>query len=302
MELPWPIKFRIAGAALIGIAFLGVPGWLLVTSAGPFAQVSLYEHLPCGVFAIGLFVPAFLAGLLAYFVSWPYGRDIAHLAVPAGLSVWAIRSSDLAGLFQANPALQQRQAIYAALRWEGFYWLAVVAAGFAAIVLAERVWRKDTEPINGRQRKQSRSNRCLNAVIAVVVSALIAQFCVGVFAQDVRIYDSRLGSVVGQPPAGQITFGVIASFGIAAFVVKKLLDASYVWPAVATAVVTFVAMSSAGRGSLLQHLSRNYPAVFFQHSSGAILPVQMVAFGTLGSLIGFWLAVRYNYWRKHIAK
>ena len=31
----------------------------------------------------------------------------------------------------------------------------------------------------------------------------------------------------------------------------------------------------------------------------AITPLQLVALGTLGSVIGFWLAVRFEHWRKH---
>jgi hypothetical protein len=51
--------------------------------------------------------------------------------------------------------------------------------------------------------------------------------------------------------------------------------------------------------STLQRLAQEWPVVFFPNAVISILPVQIVAFGTLGSITGYWLAVRYNYWRKH---
>jgi hypothetical protein len=30
--------------------------------------------------------------------------------------------------------------------------------------------------------------------------------------------------------------------------------------------------------------------------------VQMVAFGALGSVAGYWMAIRFDYWRKHEMK
>jgi hypothetical protein len=49
-------------------------------------------------------------------------------------------------------------------------------------------------------------------------------------------------------------------------------------------------------------LVQNWPAAFFPNSVISILPIQMVAFGTLGSVAGYWMAIRYEYWRKHEMK
>jgi hypothetical protein len=53
------------------------------------------------------------------------------------------------------------------------------------------------------------------------------------------------------------------------------------------------------KGDIVQRFAETRPATFFPHSVFAILPVQLVSLGTLGSVIGYWLAVRYDYWRKH---
>jgi hypothetical protein len=108
-----------------------------------------------------------------------------------------------------------------------------------------------------------------------------------------------LGSVVAQPPVAQIAFAVIVSFGLVAFVFKKFLDAGYVWPIIASALVLGFAVTTQFRQGVLQHVTENWPAAFFANAVVAILPVQMVAFGALGSIGGYWLGVRYGYWRKH---
>ncbi|GAG68491.1 unnamed protein product, partial [marine sediment metagenome] len=160
------------------------------------------------------------------------------------------------------------------------------------------------EPNEAQKKANSKTNMHLKTIIALLGSVLIAQFCIRIFAQDIfprdiGIFDEKLGSVVAQPAVGQIVFAVLVSFGIAGFVVKKFLDASYIWPIASTAFVTFFAISIYTKQNLLQQLSERFPPVFFTHAAISILPVQMVAFGTLGSIAGFWLAVSYNYWRKH---
>ena len=50
---------------------------------------------------------------------------------------------------------------------------------------------------------------------------------------------------------------------------------------------------------VLHQFAETRPATSFPHSTLAILPVQLVALGTLGSILGYWLAVRYDWWRRH---
>ena len=140
----------------------------------------------------------------------------------------------------------------------------------------------------------------MNAVLAVACSVFIAQFCIRIVAQDVTLSDNTLGSVVAQPAAGQIVFAVLVSFGAAAFVVKRFLNVSYIWPAISSAfVTTFIASVYAKE---VPDLVQNWPAAFFPNSVISILPIQMVAFGALGSVAGYWMAIRYEYWRKHEMK
>jgi hypothetical protein len=286
MELSWPMKLRIAAAAAIGVLLIGVLAWPM---AEPFGRV---EAMGTSNAAI-LVVLAFVAGFIGYFVSWPFGREIGILAVPSGLTIWAVRSGSMAGLIQLNPTADQRMALMTSLKWETFFWLAIVAAGFVGVLLARKL--SPNKNLAGQEESKSGPGKYLNAIIALACSVAIAQFCIRIIAQDVR-----LGSVIGQPAVGQVVFAVLVSFGCAAFVAKKFLNVSYIWPSIATAFVTAVMTSIYARD--IPYLVQNWPAAFFSNSVISVLPVQMVAFGTIGSVAGYWMAIRYDYWRKHEIK
>jgi len=292
MELSWPMKLRIAAAAAIGVLLIGILAWPL---AEPFSSVAAMG--PGGaVVLVGL---AFIAGFIGYFVSWPFGREIGILAAPSGLAIWAVRSGSMAGLIQLNPTAAQRQELAATLRLEPFFWLAVVAAGFAGVLLARKIC--SSKKLKQTQEKsKSGPGKYLNAILALVCSGFVAQFCIRIVAQDVRVLDSNLGSVVAQPAVGQVVFAVLVSFGCAAFVAKKFFNVSYIWPSIASAFVTAFMVTLYARE--VPYLVQNWPAAFFSNSVISVLPVQMVTFGTLGSIAGYWMAIRYEYWRKHEIK
>jgi len=291
MELTWPMRLRIAAAVTVGVLLLGILAWPF---AEPFGAVKAMGSRG----AVVLVALAFVSGFIGYFVSWPFGREIGILAAPAGLAIWAVRSGSMAGLIQLNPTAGQRQVLVSSLKWEPFFWLAVVAAGFIGVLLAQKLC--PNKKLATQEKAKSGPGEYLNIIIALACSVFIAQFCIRILAQDVTLSDHTLGSVVAQPAVGQIVFAVLVSFGAAAFVVKKFLNVSYIWPAIASAfVTTFIASIYAKE---VPDLVQNWPAAFFPNSVISILPIQMVAFGALGSVAGYWMAIRYEYWRKHEMK
>lgn len=296
MELSLSVKLRIAAAAGVGVVLIGILAWPLAEPSEPFGPVRPGNLALSGTAVLA--VLAFLSGLIGYFVSWPHGREIGILAVPSGLTIWAIRSGNIASLMQLEPALEQRRALLAALRWEPLFWLAIVAIGFAGVLCGRRI-RCKPGAAGSENKPKSKSNIYLNAVIALVASVLIAQVCLGRLAQDIQFSDNRLGSVMGQPAMGQIVFGVLVAFGLAAFVVKSFLNAGYLWPIIASALVTAFSIMSYVKQDALNHLVRYWPAVFFSNPIISISPLQMVALGTLGSIAGYWMGIRYDFWRKH---
>lgn len=292
------MKLRIAAAAACGIVVIGLLAWPLAAPSEPLRAVSVFAGTTSPADTIILAVLALVVGFVAYFLSWPYGREIGILAVPSGLSVWAVRCGNMAAMAQLNPTVAQRQALFASLKWEPLLWLGIVAAGFAGVMAGQMVSAK-RGPERNQEKSKFESRAYLNAIIALVASVLIAHVGVRVFARDVAALDGQIGSVAAQPATGQIVFAVLVSFGFAAFVVKKFLNASYTWPIIASGLVSGFVITVYVKQDTLQYLVGHYPAAFFPNAVTSILPVQMVAFGALGSIAGYWMAVRYNYWRKH---
>ncbi|MFQ6036431.1 MAG: hypothetical protein ACE5NM_11395 [Sedimentisphaerales bacterium] len=296
MELSWLMRLRIAAVVATGMALIGILAWPLAAPPDPLGSVQVSNINLIGATALVLL--AFGVGFISYFISWPYGREIGILAVPSGLAVWTVRSGSMAQLIQLNPTLPQRQTLFAALKWEPFFWLLIVAAGFAGVLLGQKI-RSRPELAGTPTKANPKPNTYLNAIIALVGSGLIAQFCINILAQDVMTSDNKLAT---QPAVGQIVFSVLVSFGLAAFLVKKFLNMSYIWSTMASAFVTTFAIATYAKQDMLQHFVGRYPATFFANAVISILPVQMVALGTLGSIAGYWLAVRYSYRRKHANK
>lgn len=297
MELSWLMKTRIAASTATGVVLIGLLAWPLVAPPEPFGTVSLIAGAISGPGAVIVALLAFLAGFIGFYVSWPHGREIGILAAPAGLTIWAIRSGSMVDLIRRTDAANQH-ALFVALKWEPLFWLAVVAAGFAGVLVAQKISSKHISS-KSKMIANPKSNLRINIIIALAASVLIAQFGITVFAQDVRVFDEKIGSVLAQPDVAQIVYAVFLSFGIAAFVVKKFLNVSYIWPTIACAFVTAFTVITYGKQDIIQHLNSRWPTVFFSHAVISILPIQIVAIGTLGSIAGYWMAIRYNYWRKH---
>jgi len=295
MELSWIDKLRIAAVAALGMIVIGILAWPLAAPEDPMLPVRAWSISPLGM--MGLLALAFAVGFASYFIAWPHGREIGILAVPFGLTVWAARSGPMQALTQGHMEPHEREALLQSLRLEPVYWLLIVAAGFAGVLVAQYVRSILTEPVDVvPQKRHIDANAYIHALIALVVAVLVGHFFVGVFAQDLIGSDNIMAA---QPAAGQILFAVIAAFAVSAFAVKKFLNLSYIWPAIASVFVIGFAEVVYGRAEVVQRFAETHPATFFPHSVCAILPVQLVALGALGSVLGYWLAIRYEYWRKH---
>jgi hypothetical protein len=300
MELTWPMKLRIAAAIACGFVLVGVVAWPSDSPLDPFGSAILTKSISNSDI-VTLLIMSFIAGLIAYFCCWPYGRQIAALAVPFGLTIWAVRTGSMAGLMQTCQTLGQRQQLLTTLRWEPFFWLAVIAVGFIGIIVGQKIF-PDKKPLNPQQEHKKQYGKYLNLIVTLPVSVLIVLVCIKIFAQDVTLSDNRLGSVIAQPAIGQIIFAVLASSGIAAFVVRTFFSAGYIWSIIACSIVTTFFINSYIKSDTLSYLVDQWPATFFPNVIVSILPVQMVAFGTIGAIAGYWTAVHYNFQWKHKSK
>lgn len=294
VELSWVTKLRIGAALALGAVGLGLCAWSMVAPADPMGVVSTANvTTPEAVFLLGL---CFLVGVGGYFVAWPYGRPIGFLAVPAGLAVWAIRSEEITTLIQRAPSGLQRAGIYASLRWDSLFWLALIGSGLAGLWVASRLRPATAAAFrNPLQDTKSKANLVLDGAVALLMSLAIGYVVVAVLAQGTQLAGV---SIATQPAAAQIVFAVMVAFGAAGFLTGRISRLGPSWPTVASALLPTVAGLFYARADVLEDLASTYPATCFRTSVMAILPVQMVAFGALGAAAGYWLAVRYEYWHR----
>jgi hypothetical protein len=294
MELTWINKLRIAAVAALGIVVIGLLAWPLAAPADPLSPVRAWSISPFGTMTLLLL--ALGLGFAGYFISWPHGREIGILAVPFGLLVWAGRSGPMCVLTQASNQPSARKALASSLCFEPIYWLLIVAAGFAGVLLAQHLRAPFRAPPEGQPAPNGGRNRSLTALLALLAAVLLGHFFVGVFAQNIATSHNATPT---QPQIGQIIFAVICAFAVAGFLIKKFTHLSYVWPALGSAFITGFAQVIYGNAQAVRQFAETRPATFFAHSSLMILPVQFVVLGTLGSILGYWMAVRYEWWRSN---
>jgi len=297
VELSWIMRIRIIAAMAVGAALIGIIGWPIADPADASMPVTATQ-IPLTA-TMALILLTFTSGIIAYAIAWPYGLQIGVLAPATGLAVWAVRSASMARLLQTLPAAQQRTAVYAAFKWEPLFWLAILATGLLGVLLANYLkpgkTNEQLEPEMPKSKQQD--STYLTIIIAFIGSALICLFGITVLARDVILPDTRLNYVMGQPDIAQIAFAVLVAFGTAAFAVKVLLNADYIWPISASILVGAFSINIYAGAQNIQHLAETWPAAFFSHPATAILPVQLVSFAALGSIAGYWLGVKYNYWK-----
>lgn len=300
MELSIINRLRIAAVFAIGIVIMGFLAWPLVVSDDPSAAITLHGGQVDIISMLLCLALAVVLGAAAYFVSYPYGYEIGPLVVPAGLATWACRGGDMTSLIRMHNTIQGRTALYAALRWEGLFWLVVITAGFAGVYLAMKISKgKPGSEFSISQSTSSSMNKNLNILTAIIATVVVTLVMIGLLARDVNMFDSELGLVTGQPGTGQIAFAVMTAFGVAAFLAKKILDVDYRYPAAASVLLLVFALTAYTKQDVLKYMVENWPAAFYTRAICAMLPIQIVSFAFLGSVSGFWLAIKFDYWHKH---
>lgn len=295
LDLTFLMKLRIAAVSLVGIVLLGIVGWLFVKPDDILGIVTIKTSSINISDAIVLAALAFGAGFLAYFVAWPYGRQVGVLAVPVGLAWIAIRSGDFGGYAQMNPDIDTRLAMLASFKFEPFFWLLLAGAGYAG-VLAGQSFKKATPKVN--IESEPPKFNFLNFIITVAIAGAIARIAISLFVQDVRVADTNLGNLIGQPAKAQICLGLVAAFGIVGFFVRLLFKTDYIMCSLAGAFLPAAIIGFKIHPEQVKSLAENYPPVFYTDVIGAILPIQIIAFGCIGCYIGYWGAIRYEYWKK----
>lgn len=298
MELTVVMRLRIAVTMAAGIVIMAFLAFPLIAPITPMDAITFYGGGISLVSAIAYVIIAFVTGIVAHLVSYPHGIHLAPLAVPAGLAACTFRSGTMMSLFQQNNELTKKTAIYSFLQWESIFWLIVVAVGFAGVLVAAKFIKSSTVPSIESQKRKAGENKYLSHGIAVIASVVTAIFLIGILAQDVRVFDSQLTAVNGQPASAQIAFAVIVAFGAAAFVAKYYLNVHFMIPTACAVLLTLYCTKAYASPDIVKYMDANYPAAFFSRSISAILPIQMICFAAIGSVCGYWIAIKTAYSRQ----
>lgn len=290
------MRFRILASLAIGVVLLGLLPWGFIKPPAGGVFIVLNGSINAGSLLIcaGL---AFIAGFLASATCTPYGCQIGIIAAPAGLATWGLKSAMLAKLFQMAPAAADRLKVYSSLKFEGLIWLALAVCGFLGAALADKIFRTKSLQLPDEMKPVFQLPLFAQAVAAIIGTVFVANFLINILGPDISYSDPKLVYVTAQPVVLQVAFAVFITFGACGFLAKLLLGSRPFWPAVATVFLIAYSIMLYGRNDIMTYLSAAWPADFFIRPVIAILPVQMVAFGCLGAVWGYWLAVDYHLWR-----
>lgn len=172
----------------------------------------------------------------------------------------------------------------------------VIAAGIAGVYAAMKL----TNGKPGSEYSLGNDKKIVNIAASIIATVVAALLVIALLARDVQMFDSsELGSVTGQPSAGQVGFAVFMAFGVGAFIAKKFFNVDYRYPAAASILVLAFALTAYTKQDILVHMIEHWPAAFYTKAICAILPVQMVSFAFLGAISGFWMSIKFDYWQKH---
>ena len=298
-NVDWLLRVRILAALTTGALIVAAVGYPLVRPDDPLGAISLFTgeiSVASGAVLIGL---GFAAGIVGTLVCQPLGRALGPFAAPAGVATLAVTSGGLRQLLLTKPALDQRNEMYAGLRWELLFWLAVCAAGYLGSYLTAKLIGKKAADAEKMPKIEKKPNYWTNCGIAAVVAAAVVYFTIGIFAQDIRQIDENLGFVVGHPGSRQIAFGVFVAVGIAGFAAKQLLDTHFI-PVIVGAAAIYIGMFSKFIASdTLAYMVKTWPIDFFPNSIYATLPIQFVSFAILGAMTGHWMSIYLKHHDKH---
>ncbi len=300
-SVSWLIRIRTCLAIAVGAFVMGYLAWPMVKPFYPGSAVSFFQGDISTPEAVILVVLAFIVGFVGYFASYPYGTRIALLAVPAGMCVWSFRGGAMSDLLRLNHTFEDRLSVYSALRWEGVYWLLLALAGALGVMVASFIIQpRGMKRVEDDQINFKKEN-ITQIAIAFFVGIVVVHVAMMLLIQDVRMYDQELKTVIGQPEKAQIAFGVLVAFGLAAFLIKLFLKMSYIIPALGSALYVFVGYKFSARPDVIEYMAAQWPVSFYPMAVAGVLPIEIVSYGVIGSITGYWIAIKYDQWRKEEA-
>ena len=318
MNTPLSIKIRVAVVLAVGIVIFSTVGWSFARPWDPVGDLTvLSHHRPLRMVFMVLLV-ALISTAIAVVVSGRWVREIAPLAVPAGLSVFSVLTGGIFALLLKHNQLPDRSRMFYHFAGESVFWFVLVIAGFVLAHLSFAFFRRGSAVKNSPaplpdvktafvKRFIARfvsSRETGTAILTLVGTCIIAVILLTLLAQSqsvkVTLLDQRVVLAASVPDLGQNIFAVFTAFLLATMLFQHLLNAP-LWPFIpAPLIVAVFVYTGAARHAVQGTLAQVAPTFILPSIRIAtILPVQYIGLGTLAVIAGYWFSMRARRIRLH---
>jgi len=309
MHTPLLIKIRIALVLAATVALFALLGhsWAHAWDSDEALTV-LLQHQPTRLIWISLGL-ALLSTLIALPLAGKWFRQIVPIAIPAGLSTFAILTTDIGSLILRQYEFASRSAMYYRLARETIFWFALVAIGFVLTSLTAGILpifssEQDSPESANRKEKASLSNflskirhqKTINEVISLISTSLLAIVILSFLNRSGDVFtfiDGQQVEAAGIPDRGQTIFAVVIAFLLASMASQQFLNTS-LWSFLpAPFIVALFAYFSAAHNASASPLNES-TTLFILASDrlATVLPVQYAGLGSLAVISGYWLSLR----------
>ncbi|MBN2375650.1 MAG: hypothetical protein JXD22_04575 [Sedimentisphaerales bacterium] len=314
------VKIKMALVLAVGGVVFGTVGWALVRPEQPGGAFTVVMGGKAAGVLLSMAALGVVVCLAGSVIGTVHGRYIGQMAIPAGLTVWAIRTGSMDSLLLSHSSVASRASMFHGLMFEVLIWLGVVLLG---CWLSERVFglllqgggdgvgdnkivevsgevsiAKKGKDSDGGWLDGGLNSKWLSRVLAVLISCIIGFVLMKLLARSgVPHFNAAETIRVGNVPATkQIVFAVGAAFFLGTLAAHQLFRVKLWYYLLAPAIVAWVGYAWAGYLVSLSPLEGISP--HFVHASvvfATVLPVQFLGIGSLATIVGFWYSTQMHH-------
>jgi len=304
-------KIKIWVILGVMVLLFGVLGWSWVRPADGYDGLTVVLSGKPGTVilsAIGLGMLGVVVGVL---FGRRHGIQMGMLAIPAGLTVWAVLSGNMERMLLEYSAAEARQGMFFQLMGDAFIWSILVGMGCGFTWLIGGVQRsaattnldQEASLVSEGPSKTSKKNKLklefldnvwVNGILGVVITCVIAWLLVRILGQARHVSLSYPvtdeASIV--PATGQIIFAVALGFFLAALTAHQLTEVSLWYLLICPLLISVIAYNCGVQDGIIETLNGSGPA-FIPKSIvfATILPIQFIGVGTFSLMGGYYYSV-----------
>ena len=133
MEIPLIVKIKLTAVIAAGALTFWFLGWPNIQPDNPSNPISVVLRSDTVTF-IGIVAGlSALCTIIAYLLSGHHAKNIAPLAVPAGLTVWAVLTQGFDRLLLLNNTVDERVGLFRSLLFDAIFWFIPIILSYIII-------------------------------------------------------------------------------------------------------------------------------------------------------------------------